>query len=64
MEAWNSRWNHTLGTGHNILRVITAIRHDDSLARTKFQEQVAGRAIDPNPAELQSIEHQRIPVRP
>ena len=51
VEAWNSRWNHTLGTGHNILRVITAFKHENSLARTKFQEQVAGQAIDPNPGQ-------------
>ena len=47
VEAWNFYWNHTLG--HNILWVITAFKHENSLARTKFQEQVEGQAINPNP---------------
>ena len=51
VESWNACWSNTLVTSHNILRVVTAFKHEDSLARTKFQEQVAGRAIDPNPGQ-------------
>ena len=50
VESWNARWNSTLGTNHNILRVVNAFKNEDSLARTKFLEAMSGRAVDPNPA--------------
>ena len=50
VESWNACWNATLGTNHNILRVVNAFKNEDSLARTKFLETISGRAVDPNPA--------------
>lgn len=48
VESWNAKWNSTT-TNHNILRIITNFKMEDSLARTKFQELVSGRFVDPNP---------------
>ena len=50
VESWNARWNIAHRANHNVLRVINGFKIEDSLARTKFQEQVAGRAVNPNPA--------------
>ena len=50
VESWNARWNNAHRANHNVLRVINGFKIEDSLARTKFQEQVAGRAVNPNPA--------------
>ena len=49
VESWNARWNQSMGTNHNIWRVITGFKVEDSLARTEFMEQVTQRNIDPNP---------------
>ena len=48
VESWNARWNKTIGDNRNALRVITGFKKEDSLARTKLQEYVAGRNGDPN----------------
>ena len=50
VESWNARWNNSIGTNHNILSIITGFKNEDALARTKFQQVVAGRATNPNPA--------------
>ena len=49
VESWHSRWTNSLGTNHSIYSVIRGFMNEDSLARTKFQEIVAGRATNPNP---------------
>ena len=43
-----AKWNKTIGDNTNALRVITGFKKEDSLARTKLQEYVAGRNGDPN----------------
>ena len=48
VESWNARWNNAHRANHNVLRVVSGFKCEDSLARTKFQEQVAGRTINPN----------------
>ena len=53
VESWNARWNSTLGTNNNILRVVNAFKNEDSLARTKFLEAMSGRAVYPNPARTE-----------
>ena len=40
----------SIGTTHNIWRIINGFKLEDSLARQKLQEEVAGRATDPNPS--------------
>ena len=50
VESWNGRWNNTIGTNHNLWRIINGFKKEDSLARTKLQEVVAGRYTDPNPS--------------
>ena len=48
VESWNAKWNASTSNS-NILRVIGNFKLEDSLARTKFQELVSGRYVDPNP---------------
>ena len=50
VESWHSRWANSLGTNHSIYSVIRGFMNEDSLARSKFQEVVAGRATNPNPS--------------
>ena len=50
VESWNGRWNNTIGTNHNLWRIISRFKKEDSLARTKLQEVVAGRCTGPNPS--------------
>ena len=49
VESWNARWTSTLGTNHNVFRVITAFKNEDSLARQKFHELMSGRTAEANP---------------
>ena len=49
MESEIREKNWKIRTNHNILRVIMNFRKEDSLARTKFQQRVAGQLNDPNP---------------
>ena len=49
VESWQSRWANSLGTNHSIYSVIRGFMNEDALARSKFQEVVAGRATNPNP---------------
>ena len=50
VESWNARWNGNLGTNHNVLRVVTAFKQEDALARTKFQQSLGGHT-NPNPKQ-------------
>ena len=50
VESWNGRWNNTTGTNHNLWSIINGSKKEDSLARTKLQEVVAGRYTDSNPS--------------
>ena len=43
-------WNNMIGTNHNLWRIINGFKKEDSLARTKLQEVVAGCYTDPNPS--------------
>ena len=49
VEAWNGNWNATVGTNHNIFRIVNNFKLEDAFARTKFQQCVAGTYTDPNP---------------
>ena len=49
VQAWNSTWNKSVGTNHNVLRVINHFKSEDSIARTKFQQVVAGTFTNHNP---------------
>ena len=50
VESWNARWTSTLGTNHNIFRVISAFKNEDSLARQKFHELLSGQDAEANPS--------------
>ena len=50
VKSWNARWTNTLGTNHNLYRVVSAFKKEDSLARQKFHEVVSGRSTEPNPS--------------
>ena len=50
VESWNSRWNRSMGTNHNIWRVIQGFKTEDSLARQKLAEMVTGQNTEPNPS--------------
>ena len=50
VESWNGRWNNTVGSNHNIFRVISGFKNEDGLARTKLQELVSGRSPEVNPS--------------
>ncbi len=46
VQAWNSTWNKSVGTNHNVLRVINNFKPEDSMARTKFLQVEAGTYTD------------------
>ena len=50
VESWNRRWANSLSTNLSIYLVIRGFMNEDALARSKFQEVVAGRATNPNPS--------------
>ena len=50
VESWNARWTRTIGTNHNLYRVINAFKKEDSLARQKFHEIISGHISEPNPS--------------
>ena len=50
VESWNARWNRSMGTNHNIARVIKGFMNEDSLARAKFHEFVSGGQQSSNPS--------------
>ena len=49
VESWNARWAASLGTNHNVLRVIDGFKKENSLAQMKYREVIGGRYVDPNP---------------
>lgn len=55
VEAWNSTWNKSVGTNHNVLRVINHFKSEDSLARTKFQQVISGNNPDRNPGRTDRL---------
>ena len=50
VESWNARWNRSMGTNHNVARVIKGFMNEDSLARAKFHEFVSGEKQSNNPS--------------
>ena len=48
VESWNARWNRSMGTNHNVARIIKGFMNEDSLARAKLQEIVSGRESSAN----------------
>ena len=50
LESWNARWNNSMGTNHNIWRVISGFKNEDALAKSKHQEMLAGRCVEQNPS--------------
>ena len=64
IELWNAKWNNAHRANHNVARVIGGFKAEDALARTKFQQQVAGRLADPNPvsSDRRSARHEQLKV--
>ena len=59
VESWNGKWNKTHPDNHNVLRLITGFQKEDSFARTKFYEIVAGKYTDPNPGRTDMRERRK-----
>ena len=49
-ESWNGRWNNTVGSNHNIFRVISGFKNEDGLARINLQDLVSVRSPEVNPS--------------
>ena len=49
VENWNKNWNTSLGKCFNIYRVIEAFKAENSLAKYKHLEYVAGRVTQDHP---------------
>lgn len=55
VENWNGRWNRTVGTNHNLWRIINAFKQEDALARQLHQDLVGGRLQERNPGRKERM---------